>query len=120
MWIYSQRNGSLVHYGEVVGAGYSGSGAGKNNPDMQEVHDIGPCPRGSYVISEPFDSAMHGPLTFRLTPLPGTEMFDRADMMIHGDAIRHPGCASHGCLCLPHAVREQVANSTDRHLEVVE
>jgi hypothetical protein len=44
-WTYKQSTGELDHNGAAIGAGYSGHGAGLNNPAMQNVHDVGPIPR---------------------------------------------------------------------------
>jgi hypothetical protein len=38
---------------------------------------------------------------------------------MHGDSKAHPGSASHGCVILPRATREEVWQSGDRELEVV-
>jgi hypothetical protein len=91
------------------GYGYSGFHEGKNNPDMEDVHDVGPIPRGDYAIGAPFDSPTHGPLAIPLTPLSRTQTFGRSGFLMHGDSIEHPGEASHGCIIMPHYVREHVA-----------
>lgn len=38
---------------------------------------------------------------------------------IHGDSIRAPGTASHGCIILPRAIRDRIWASGDRALQVV-
>ncbi len=47
MWTYCQKTGELLQNGVLVATGYSGQGNGRNNPDLQEDHDVGPIPRGS-------------------------------------------------------------------------
>lgn len=53
-----------------------------------------------------------------LTPAPGNTMYGRTDFWIHGDSIEHPGLASLGCLCLPHAARVLIAASAATRLLV--
>ncbi len=120
MWTYEQRSGRLFHEGkELIGKGYAGMGEGKNNPEMQSVHNIGPLPRGIYWINPPMDTEQHGPFVLWLTPEPTNEMYGRSDFGIHGDSKAHPGQASQGCIVLSRDVREQIWNSGDRKLEVV-
>ena len=119
-WTYSQKTGELLQNGEHVAIGYSGAADGKNNPEMQEVHNVGPIPRGDWAINgPPVDSRDHGPYVLRLEPGPATETHGRSGFLMHGDSKIHPGTASHGCIILPRAVREHVWQSGDRDLEVV-
>ncbi|HZC21755.1 MAG TPA: tlde1 domain-containing protein [Candidatus Binatia bacterium] len=118
-WSYAQRSGELQHDGKPVATGYSGAGAGKNNPALQNVPNVGPIPQGDWTIAgPPLDTADHGPYVLKLNPEDGTETFGRSGFLMHGDSREHPGNASHGCVVLPRAVREQVWNSGDRALEV--
>ena len=119
MWTYSQPFGDLSKDGVHIGVGYSGFGAGKNNPALQEAHDIGPIPLGRYSIGPPHDTAAHGPHVMALTPAAGTDMFGRAGFLIHGDSIANPGAGSHGCIVLAPAIRHQISISGDTQLEVV-
>ena len=119
-WIYEQRTGRLLNpNGEVVGVGYSGTGPGKNNPEMQEVPNVGPIPCGSYGIGHSFDSPTHGPFCLSLMPSSNNQMFGRSEFLMHGDSIRLPGTASQGCIVQSRDVREMVNSSLDRQLEVV-
>jgi Protein of unknown function (DUF2778) len=139
-WTYSQRTGALMSpYGALAGTGYAGAGAGKNNPDLETLHNIGPVPRGVYDVTGPEctrftiprDSACpvcpdcggtsahhHGPYVLRLHPRPGTEMFGRAGFLVHGDNPLHT--ASEGCIIQPIATRRMLAASPQRVLEVTE
>ncbi|MGB8065194.1 MAG: tlde1 domain-containing protein [Candidatus Sulfotelmatobacter sp.] len=118
-WTYAQKSGELQQDGKPVATGYSGAGAGKNNPAMQNVPNIGPIPEGDWTIAgPPADTPDHGPYVLKVNPAAGTETFGRSGFLMHGDATEHPGCASHGCVILPRAVREQVWTSGDRELEV--
>jgi len=125
MWKYEQRTGRLYadfseSAGEkLTGVGYSGKGNGKNNPDSQEVHNVGPIPVGLYKIHGPVDTVTHGPYVLPLEPDGDNHMFDRSGFLIHGDSVVHPGTASEGCIILPRAIREQIWNSRDHDLRVV-
>jgi hypothetical protein len=119
MWTYQQKTGRLSHDGAFIADGYSGFGAGKNNPDMQSVPNVGPTPRGEYTIGPVFDSPDHGPHAMRLSPAAGTATFDRDGFLLHGDSRVRPGSASHGCLIFPLQIRQQISQSNDKDLQVV-
>lgn len=119
MWTYNQSNGTFSKDGEEVGQGYSGFGDGKNNPDMQNIHDIGPIPQGFYEIGPPQDTSTHGPHVMALTPADGADTFGRDGFLIHGDSIEHPGAASHGCIILARNLRDEISSSGDTQLQVV-
>ena len=105
--------------------GYSGyddpeSGKqGKNNPELENVEDVGPIPVGKYFIGSPHDTLTHGPFVLPLTPDPANEMFGRSAFLIHGDSVVDPGTASRGCIIMGRAVRKQVAVSGDKLLQVI-
>jgi type VI secretion system (T6SS) effector TldE1-like protein len=118
-WTYSQTTGELQQDGEHVATGYSGTGAGKNNPVMQNVPNVGPIPRGNWTITgPPADTRDHGPCVLRLEPAAETDTRGRSGFLIHGDSKAQPGTASHGCIILPRAVRELLWQSGDHDLEV--
>ncbi len=119
MWTYEQASGRILHDGTEAGAGYSGAGTGKNVPEAQAIPNVGPIPRGLYVINEPHDTAKHGPYAMALTPDPKNQMFGRFAFLIHGDSAAMPGTASQGCIILPRPIREQIWASGDRQLTVV-
>ncbi len=122
MFTYSQHTGILKREGVTIATGYSGFGDGKNNPALQQVHDIGPIPRGSWLIGAPEhvqDIGPHGPFVLRLSPKDGTETYGRDGFLIHGDSIQHAGTASHGCIIVDRHVREEIAATNDRELEVM-
>ncbi len=124
MWTYDSANGNLSHDGNFVGTGYSGhddgTNNGLNNPDLEQMPDIGPIPRGQWTI-EPFfdDPGGKGPIVAHLDPKPGTEVFGRSGFMIHGDNPARNHSASHGCIILDHPYRVQIQTSADSDLEVV-
>jgi hypothetical protein len=122
VWTYKQLSGDLSRDGAAAGACYSGYEAGKNNPAMQNVPNIGPVPQGRYTIGAPIDlgGGPHGPFVLPLTPDPANQMFGRFGFLIHGDSIANPGFASRGCIIAGLAIRQAIASSEDAELVVVE
>lgn len=120
MWIWDQSKGELSFEGKVISRGYSGKGRGKNNPSMQAAVGTGPIPRGKWRILKPYNSSTVGPFALMLEPCMGTDTCGRSAFRIHGDSIKHPGEASHGCIILPRVVREQIWRSGDRILLVID
>lgn len=121
MWTYEQLTGKLFdNNDQLVAIGYSGHGEGKNQPEMEQVANVGPIPRGLYDIQSPRDTQSHGPYVLPLLPDNGNEMFGRAGFLIHGDAVHAPGTASEGCVILSRTIREQIWESHDHSLKVVD
>lgn len=122
MWTYQQKTGRLLRDGKWVSTGYSGHGDGKNNPDMQHVPRVGPCPCGFWDISYLGDTETHGPCVLRLTPHSGTETFGRDGFLCHGDSKENPGTASLGCIIQPRIIRDLIRSRVlcgEMTLEVV-
>jgi hypothetical protein len=120
MWIYEQKTGWLSRQGKRLAQGYSGFGPGKNSPSMENAHNVGPIPQGSYEAGEPHTTDEHGPYVLKLTPDPKNIMFGRSGFLIHGDSIKSPGNASQGCIILPRFAREFIWQSGDRQIKVVD
>jgi hypothetical protein len=116
--VYEQATGLfiIVQPLPVRTFGYAGRGAGRNNPAMQHVRNVGPLPAGVYKISRPFLHARMGPMTFRLTPDPDNVMHHRSGFLIHGD--NNIGDASSGCIILPRPARDLLDRSGVRTLTV--
>lgn len=123
-WEYSQSTGQMTYVDNQTGArtplgtGYSGNGAGYNNPNMQNVPFVGPIPQGAYDIGGA--TTTRGPLTLPLNPRPGIDTFGRDAFRIHGDNSCDCQSASSGCIILRRGIREQINNSRDRELRVVQ
>src|SRR5579859_5974501 len=96
-------------YGTLLGKGYSGRNEGRNNPELQAVHNVGPLPRGPYTIGPAELHPVLGPVAMPLTPEDGNQMFGRGDFWIHGDNATHD--ASHGCIVIDRDVRQHVAGN---------
>lgn len=119
MWTWDQSAGELYRDGTLVSTGYAGAGRGKNNPSLQAAVGVGPIPRGDWAIGGPFNSPTTGPFTLMLAPMEGTDTCGRSAFRIHGDSIKNPGNASHGCVILPRHIRELIWQSKDRVLRVI-
>lgn len=113
MWTYKQSTGEILKDDKVIGSGYSGHGPGVNAPLLDKVHNVGPIPKGQYNIGPSHDTPTKGPVVMALSPT-------RSGFLIHGDSRTLPGTASEGCIILSKDIREQIASSDDRLLEVVE
>jgi Protein of unknown function (DUF2778) len=125
MWTYVQKTGELLRDGNHRAFGYSGYNdpangqLGKNNPALQNMHDVGPIPVGQYDIGSPTDTVTHGPFVLPLTPHPTNQMFGRSGFLIHGDSVVEPGTASRGCIIMSRQVRNDIAASGDTLLQVL-
>lgn len=124
MFIFQIFQGLIVKDGKLFAHAYSGRNEGeqlgKNNPALVQVRNVGPIPPGTYEIAgPPFDSATHGPYCLLLKPKIGTNTFGRTGFMWHGDSIKRPGDASHGCVVSNRYSREMAWESGDRTLKVV-
>lgn len=114
-WSWDQSEGALYLDGRIVARGYSGRGEGRNNPAMEAVKSLGPIPAGRWRIGQPRDSARTGPHIMDLTPIDHAA-HGRSAFQIHGDNAA--GDASSGCIVLPRAWREIIADSGLKTLEV--
>jgi hypothetical protein len=128
-WEYSQTSGKLTHVDDATGArtpvgrGYSGVGAGLNNPSKVDVRDVGPIPQGWWTIGPPFAGAQGNP-EFHLIPdsdrvIPPSR--DPTSSYIHADNAVQNFTASKGCAVLGRTpdIRMRIKRSHDRRLEVV-
>lgn len=115
-WEYDQSSGLIRLNGAFMGKGYAGTGAGRDNPDMEHVSYIGPIPRGTYDIGQPYTHPTLGPIVMNLDPV-GHNARGRTLFRIHGDNSAND--ASEGCIILGRAIREKIAASSLRKLEVV-
>lgn len=118
MWTYKQSTGELSLDGKVVGCGYSGHENGVNNPALEADPGIGPIPRGHWTIGPAHSSPHTGPLTMNLDPV-GFDPHGRSLFRLHGDNSADNESASRGCIIMDRVIREKVAESADRTLEVV-
>lgn len=120
MWTYSQTRGILSHDGKLEGTGYSGNGAGLDNPAMEAVADVGPIPRGLWHIDRWDDQhGEKGPVVGVLSPV-GHDAHGRSEFLIHGDNAAANHSASHGCIILGPVLRKAMRASGDSALTVTE
>lgn len=128
MLLYTQRLGNL-YVVDLLGKpvkliannGYSGNGAGKNDPDMQCLQDNGPIPQGLWNIVGVFNkNPDKAPTDFalKLSPDPTTDVCGRTNFWIHGDRNENPPfdpqSASEGCIIYPRNIRELIWNNQDK------
>lgn len=100
-----------------MGTGYAGIGDGLNNPQAEDVVNVGPIPCGIWAVSNPYTHPKLGPLCFMLTPL--TYMGPRKAFDLHGDnSTPDPKDGSHGCPVFNHDVRQKIADAKVKYLEV--
>lgn len=119
-WTFAQKSGVLTHNGKFIKTGYAGFGEGKFNPSMQCVRNVGPLPRGKYIMKALIlKHQTCGEYVIRLEPDPGNNMCGRSGFLIHGDSKTHPGSASQGCIILTIKYRKDMWNSGDKILEVI-
>lgn len=104
---YRQNDGEFYIGDHYEGIGYSGFGAGKNNPKMESARGIGPIPAGLYRVIEcdPSEHPALAPPVFRLMPL-GHDAYGRTGFLIHGNNKTND--ASHGCIILGKAIRDRI------------
>ena len=125
MWTFVQSTGELFHDGLREAQGYWGYNnpdtgqQGKNNPDLQNIPEVGPIPVGKYTIGSPHDTLTHGPFVLPLQPDAGNQMFGRTGFLIHGDSVVEQGTASRGCIILSRAMKNDIALSGDKSLRVM-
>lgn len=126
MWIFEISTGKLYDpQGQFVAKGYSGGNCGNDpegldNPKDQSLPDVGPIPEGLYTLGEPvLQSPRLGPFAIPLNPDTSNQMYGRSGFYCHGDSVKHPGCASEGCIIMPPQWREAMWNSQDHQLQVV-
>jgi hypothetical protein len=123
MWTWKQKPGEMLHNADHVAYGYAGgncgkSPEGKNNPALQNLAKVGPLPQGKYTFGQPIQQSHLGPFAIPLIPSPDNQMFGRDDFYCHGDTTPS-GNASEGCIILARAIRNMIAASPDKDLEVI-
>lgn len=119
MWYFSQSTGIIRHDDETITAGYAGNGFGKNNPGMQDVHNVGPLPQGVYQIQEPIQQDVRlGHYVMPLAPSMENTMFGRSGFYWHGDNPAHIGESSDGCIVTGLQARIDAWSSGDHMLTV--
>jgi hypothetical protein len=135
-WQYEDSTGVLTKDGTYVDTGYSGNGAGLNNPNDASIPNVGPIVPGPYMIGAPKNPVDQlGPFAMPLTPMmepiisphPVSQEqaaqiaaeHARSGFFIHGDNALMNHTASHGCIILKRQTRIMIAASDDRQLIVV-
>ncbi len=124
-WEYSQTSGltwwvdPVTGVATLAGQGYSGTGKGLNNPDLEDKENVGPIPSGWYHIGPIHDapySTKQG--TMNLTPRSDNEMFGRILFRIHGSKGFRNRAGSTGCIIEQPWVRDRIGRSQSHRLHV--
>jgi hypothetical protein len=126
-WQFSQSTGQWSYFDDStgvatpVGPGWSGQGAGYNNPAMEYSEGVGPLPAGLYWIGSA--QQWHGmPDVMPLTPIISFQFGRPGGFKIHG-AFKNPAMrpySSEGCPIAGAELRKKIKKSSDRCLGVVE
>jgi hypothetical protein len=106
--------------------GYSGFGLGRDNPDWNDVANVGPIPRGVWDIGTEEERGT-GPMTLPLTPNEDYRDFntinntnrDPDTFLIHGDNASQNYTASEGCIILNPEARSTINSHGGGRLHVV-
>jgi len=121
---YSQSTGQMTCTDDTSGqqvineSGYSGHGAGVNNPALQNQRSVGPLPRGSYSMGSGQNRARTGPVSIFLNPAASNSMFGRSGFFIHGDNSQGNQSASRGCVIMSRATRNAISQAGGGTLNV--
>ena len=118
---YNNSTGRLVCTNEsgrtvVDETGYAGTGAGRNNPAMENVQNVGPIPQGNYSVGTGHAGGHTGPQTLNVDPVAGTNTHGRTAFRIHGNNRRND--ASQGCIIMSRGTRDTISNAGGARLRV--
>lgn len=94
------KDGSLFASGV-----WSGHGAGRNNPAMENVKGVGPLPAGLYRYEGMIDGGHLGPDVMHLVRIDDGPDFGRGHFYVHGATIVNPAMSSDGCIIVDHPHR---------------
>lgn len=119
MFTFDIRTGRLCQADATLGFGFSGHPPHTNDPSATSLPNIGPIPKGTYLIGPSYHHPVLGPVTMNLSPDESNQMFGRSAFRIHGASAVHPEDSSEGCVILARSIRELISSLPDRVLEVV-
>lgn len=115
---YDQKTGNISLRATRIGVGYSGHGVGLDNPDKEDMQNIGPIPRGDWKITRWDDHhGDKGPQVAVLSPV-GHDAHGRSAFLIHGDNAQLNHTASHGCIIASRVIRDALRASKETELLV--
>jgi hypothetical protein len=118
-YTYSQSTGQFKLGNDLIGTGYSGNGAARNQPAMQDRPNMGPIPVGTYVITGRKDEK--GEPEIDLMPEAQTNTFGRwpgERFAIQADTVP-PGNAPGGRIVLPRDARSKIDTAPFTKVRVV-
>lgn len=95
VWTYSQSTGVLTLNGEHLETCYSGNGEGRNNGKFQFRRNVGPIPRGVWLVLGVQETPT--PHSLRVSYKHGKGTMGRSGFLVHG-AKRDGTPSSQGCI----------------------
>lgn len=105
MLTYKQKTGELFANDQhLIGTGYSGHGAGLNNPEAERQVNFGPIPHGLYIVGSTHIHPGKGVDVMTLAPH-GHDAYGRTGFLIHGTHVNDQHDSSHGCIVIDHPHR---------------
>jgi len=116
---YEQATGDFYIDGKFLAKGYAGYQEYANDTEFERLENLGPLPRGRYRMIYLGKYKDKGSVVTQLTPLPGTEMYGRDGMLIHGDNKRGNMSGSSGCIVLPRGARERIRDEILRGNDIL-
>jgi len=119
--IYSQNPPSLSRSDKFIKTTclYSGFEEGLNNPEKEDIKNIGPIPKGLYLIERWVARYPgKGPVVAILAPI-GHDCHGRSGFLIHGDNQKMNHTASHGCIVTDLKTRQFLRDLEDIYLKVI-
>ena len=128
-FVYEQRTGAFgiinAEFDCPIAEGYSGRGVGLNEPEAEDIPQVGPIPKGVYRLRVMAHIRFAAP-AIHCEPDEETREtlreFGRSGFWIHGDNTRADRSASRGCIILDLHTRRAVASLIEMgftHLRVV-
>ncbi|HSD69673.1 MAG TPA: RHS repeat-associated core domain-containing protein, partial [Woeseiaceae bacterium] len=116
--IYDSRTGRFTCVDDSTGQQtvdeicYSGAPSALNDPSQEAIPNVGPIPRGEYLIGTGVANRGTGPQSLPLTPAPGNTQFpstrDPNSFLVHGDNAQQNRTASEGCIICSRQTRDTI------------
>jgi hypothetical protein len=116
-FVYNQRTGQLTRDNQLVGMGFSGTGAARNNPALQNQPKTGPIPAGEWRIALRVKDFKTGEPLFHLHQLTNPPVRFGEPFTIHADT--RPNAGESG-IAMPRNVRDGIKVGGFTKLKVVQ
>lgn len=104
-YVYNVRTGQLTLDNQVVGVGFSGTAAARNNPALQNQAKTGPIPVGEWRIAVRINDFQTGEPILHLHPLMNPPVRFGETFTIHADTSPTAGQSG---IAMPRNVRDAI------------